>query len=248
MRVLILDDEPLNRENLRGLLQNHCPDVSDISECGSISEGLAAINTSTPDLLLLDIQLQEGTGFDMLQQIGTIHFEVIFITAYDQYAVKAIKYAALDYLLKPVDISELKQAIAKAKTKISEKKQNERMQFLLELLQKGKDTPARIALPLFHETLYVKVEEIIRCEASNTYTYVFLQSGEQVLVSQTLKEFSLMLEPKGFIRTHQSHLVNTAYIRSWLKEDGGQLMLKDKTKIPVSKLNREKVKEVLKRQ
>ncbi|MEI6946802.1 LytTR family DNA-binding domain-containing protein [Paraflavisolibacter sp. H34] len=248
MRVLLVDDEAPNRENLQELLKQYCPEVTVVAEADSVAEGVALIRRHAPELVLLDIRMQDGTGFDLLQQLGQVDFEVIFITAYDQYGIQAVKYAALDYLLKPVDIGELQAAIGKAQVKIGQKQKNERMEYLLDYLNRGREFPSKIALPLFHETLYVDVAEIIRCEANNTYTYFYLSSGEQVLVSQTLKEYELLLEPQGFLRTHQSHLVNIAFVRSWLKEDGGSLLLKDKTRVPVSKLNREKVKAVLRRQ
>lgn len=248
MRVLLVDDEAPNRENLQELLKQYCPDVTVVAEGDSVATGLSLIRRHAPELVLLDIRMQDGTGFDLLQQLEQVDFEVIFITAYDQYGIQAIKYAALDYLLKPVDISELQEAINKAKTKVSEKQKNERMEYLLDYLNKGRELPSKIALPLFSETLYVDVDEIVRCEANNTYTYFHLSSGEQVLVSQTLKEYEMLLERQGFLRTHQSHLVNLSFVRSWLKEDGGSLLLKDKTRVPVSKLNREKVKAVLRRQ
>ena len=247
MRVLIVDDEAPNRENLQQLLKQHCPEVTDLADCDSVAAGVLAISKYNPELVLLDIRMQDGTGFDLLQKVQPVNFEVVFITAFDQYGIQAIKYAALDYLLKPIDIAELQIAIRKARLKISEKQQNDRMVFLLNYLDKAKDPPAKIALPLFSETLYVDVDEIVRCEAHNTYTHFFLSSGEKVLVSQTLKEYERLLSPRGFLRTHQSHLVNIAFVRSWLKEDGGLLLLKDKTKVPVSKLNRENVKTVLRR-
>ncbi|MGV3529547.1 MAG: LytR/AlgR family response regulator transcription factor [Flavisolibacter sp.] len=245
MRVLVVDEEAPNRENLQELLKKYCPDVTVIGECDSVSTGMSFINKYTPELVLLDIRMQDGTGFDLLQKVREVNFEVIFITAYDHYGIQAIKYAALDYILKPIDLGELQQAMQKAKMKIAEKQKNKRMEYLLEYINRGSELPSKIALPLFNETLYVDVKEIVRCEAHNTYTHFFLNSGERVLVSQTLKEYETLLSPQGFLRTHQSHLVNIAFVRSWLKEDGGSLLLKNKTKVPVSKLNREKVKTIL---
>ncbi|WP_216820712.1 LytR/AlgR family response regulator transcription factor, partial [Cnuella takakiae] len=153
MRVLIVDDEAANRDNLQELLKQHCPDVTVIAECDSVATGVLIIGKYDPQLVLLDIRMQDGTGFDLLQKLPEVNFEVVFITAYDQYGIQAIKYAALDYLLKPIDIGELQKAILKAKSKIAEKQNNDRLVYLLDYLNKSKELPARIALPLFTETL-----------------------------------------------------------------------------------------------
>ena len=245
MRALIVDDEASNRENLRQLLQVYAPDVQIAAEADDVESGLKCILQHRPELVFLDIQLHAQSGFDLLKQCGEINFEIIFVTAYDQYGIQAIKFSALDYLLKPIDIDELKAAVAKARKAIGHKQKNQRLNYLLEYLKDDNQTRPRIALPLFNETRYVNIADIVRCEADNTYTRFILHNGEQVLVSKTLKEYADMLSAHHFIRSHQSHLVNAAYIKSWLREDGGSLLLTDGTKIPVSKLNREKVKEML---
>ncbi|MES2278571.1 MAG: LytTR family DNA-binding domain-containing protein [Bacteroidota bacterium] len=245
MKALIIDDEASNRENLRQLLQVYAPDVQVCAEAEDVDSGLKAILLNRPELLFLDIQLHTQSGFDLLKQLGEINFELIFVTAYNQYGIQAVKFAALDYLLKPIDIDELKEAIGKARKAIAQKQKNQRLGYLLEYLKDDNQTKPRIALPLFGETRYVNINDIIRCEADNTYTRFALNGGEQIMVSKTLKEYADMLIGYGFLRTHQSHLVNTAYIKSWLREDGGSLLLTDSTRIPVSKLNREKVREML---
>jgi len=245
MKALIVDDEASNRENLQQLLQVYAPDVQLCATAEDVDSALAAIRQYRPQLVFLDIQLHAQSGFDLLKQLGEVNFEVIFVTAYSQYGIQAVKFAALDYLLKPIDIDELNAAVDKARKAIAQKQKNERLNYLLEYLKDDNQTKPRIALPLFGETRYVNINDIIRCEADNTYTRFALKGGEQIIVSKTLKEYADMLAGYGFLRTHQSHLVNTAYIKSWLREDGGSLLLTDGTKIPVSKLNREKVKDAL---
>lgn len=245
MRSLIVDDELSNRENLSGLLRQYCPAVSIVAEAENVEEALILIRQHKPELVFLDIKLHAQTGFDLLRQLDEIDFEILFVTAFDKYGIEAIKFAALDYLLKPIDIEELGRAVEKAAHKIALKKRNERLAYLLEYLNKDKDLPAKIALPLLNEIRYVPVEDIIRLEANNSYTFFCLATGERILVCQTLKEYDSLLNPHGFIRTHQTHLVNRSYIRSWLKEDGGVLLLKDQTKVPVSKMNRERIKTLL---
>lgn len=245
MKTLIIDDEAANRENLLNLLQTYTPGVQVCASGGSVAEALLLIGQHQPELLLLDIQLHGETGFDLLRQLDNIDFELIFITAHSQYGIQAVKFAALDYLLKPVDIDELKAAVAKAKRAVHERRHNERLEYLISYLKTDSREPTRIALPMFSETRYVELNEIIRCEADNSYTLFFLSGGERLLVSKTLKEYTALLEPHGFSRVHQSHMVNLDYVKSWLREDGGCLLLKDGNRIPVSKTNRDKLREEL---
>lgn len=245
MRAIIVDDEISNQENLQQLLKTYADDVQVVAVAGHFNEAAIAIKTHKPELVFLDIQLHGQSGFDLLKQLDNIDFAVIFVTAYDQYGIQAIKFAALDYLLKPIDIDELTAAVNKARKAIQLTKKNERLDHLLEYLKDEKQVSPRIALPMFGETRYVHVNDIMRCEADNTYTRFFLADGEQVLVSKTLKEYADMLVSHGFLRTHQTHLINVAYIKSWMREDGGSLLLNDNTKIPISKINRIKVKDML---
>jgi len=245
MRAIIVDDEVSNQENLHQLLKTYAADVQVVAIAGDLNEAAIAIKTHRPELVFLDIQLHGQSGFDLLKQLDEIDFAVIFVTAYDQYGIQAVKFAALDYLLKPIDIDELTVAVDKARKAIQQTKKHERLDHLLEYLKDEKQVSPRIALPMFGETRYVNVNDIMRCEADNTYTRFFLADSEQVMVSKTLKEYADMLERYEFLRTHQTHLVNIAFIKSWIREDGGSLLLKDGTKIPISKINRTKVKDML---
>jgi len=245
MKAVIVDDEASNRENLQQLLGTYAPDVEICALADDVETGLKAIKTTRPQLVFLDIQLHNRSGFDLLKQLDEISFEIIFVTAYNQYGIQAVKFAALDYLLKPIDVDELVTAVEKARKTILLKQKNERLGYLLEYLKSDNQASPRIALPLFNEIRYINLGDIVRCEADNTYTKFILNSSEQILVSKTLKEYAGMLTNHNFLRTHQSHLVNTAFIKSWLREDGGSLLLNDGTKIPVSKPNRDKIKEML---
>lgn len=245
MRAIVVDDETHNRENIRELLRNYAPEVIVVAEAENAEEGIRQIKKHQPDLVFLDIQLGNQSAFELLKQLEEITFEIIFITAYDKYGIQAIKFAALDYLLKPIDVEELQTAVKKAHDKIFKKNKDERLEHLLEYLKSHSNIHSKIALPLLNEIRYVAIDEIIRCEANNTYTFFFFTNGERIIVSKTLKEYAEILKDYGFIRTHQSHLVNVKYIKSWLKEDGGVLLLKNLTKIPVSKPNREIVKTTL---
>jgi two-component system LytT family response regulator len=245
IRSIIIDDEPNNIENLQAIINANCTEVEVIATAFDAATGIAAIKAHRPDLVFLDIQMPQASGFDVLKAFTNINFEVVFITAYDQYGIQAIKFSALDYLLKPINISEFKLAIIKAKEKITTKKKDHNIENLLEYIKAGQRESPKLALPTLNEIVYVKVSSIIRCEAANNYTTFYLDNGERILVCKTLKEFDELLRPYRFIRTHQSHLVNLQFVKSYLKEDGGALLLNDLTRIPISRQNREMVKDIL---
>jgi two-component system, LytTR family, response regulator len=245
MRAILVDDEVANLENLKILLDKHCPDIKVVASASNIDEAFAQVNLHHPDLLFLDIQMGKTTGFDLLNLLTEKTFEVVFVTAYDHYGIQAVKFAALDYLLKPVDSEELKAAVEKAEIRFRNKINGEQLNFLLSQIKKSEPSSPKIALPQQHEIRYVSVDDIVRCVADNTYTFFFLSNGDKILISKPLKEYSDLLKPQGFVRAHQSHLVNPKFVKSWLKEDGGALLMDSGDKIPVSKPNREMVKEVL---
>lgn len=247
MRAVLIDDEISNVENLSALLAKHCPQVTIVATAQHVDDAVEAIESHWPDLVFLDIKMHGQTGFDVLGGLAKRDFEVIFVTAYDHYGIQAVKFAALDYLLKPIDIVELKSAVNKAETKLATQRQTSQLDFLLQQLKKPEPNVSKIALQMQSEIRYVALSEITRCEAGNTYTHFFLSNGEKILVSKSLKEYADLLRPNGFLRTHQSHLVNPTYVKSWLKEDGGVLLLTSGEKIPVSKPNKETVKQALQR-
>lgn len=245
MKAIIVDDEWHNIENLQGILARQHPEIMIVGTAMTVGDTLALLKVKQADLLFLDIQMGRETGFDLLDKIDNRNFEVIFVTAYDKYGIQAIKFSALDYILKPIDETELKTAIVRAKEKMIQKTHYSRLDFLIEHLKGLERAPAKIALPLFQETRYVYINDIVRCEAQNTYVHFYLESGEKILISRPLKEYDELLAPQGFIRCHQTHLINPFYIKSLLKEDGGILLLADGTKVPVSKSKKEYVKQIL---
>lgn len=245
MKAILIDDEKSNLENLAGLLVKYCPDLKLVGMVSNADDGLNLINLHQPDLLFLDIQMGKNSGFDLLAQITNPSFEVVFVTAYDQYGIQAVKFAALDYLLKPINTNELINAVAKAEIRIKSKKRNEQLSFLLQQIKAPETYAQKIALPQQNEIRYVTVTDIIRCEADNNYTFFYLENGDRILVSKPLKEYSDLLKPNGFLRTHQSHLINPNFVKSWLKEDGGMLLMKNNDKVAVSKPNRDYVKLTL---
>jgi two-component system, LytTR family, response regulator len=246
IKAIIVDDEKLNIENLSILIKKHCPEVIIAGSAESISEAKLIIESQKPHVVFLDIQMGTSSGFDLLKNITDRNFEVIFVTAYDKYGIQAVKFAALDYILKPIDTNELLLAIAKVKEKMAAQQSRRQLDFLVDYLKQN-DKPAKIALPQQQEVRYVPVADIVRCEAQNTYTWFFLSNNEKILVSKPLKEYDELLTPHGFIRCHQTHLVNPAFVKSFLKEDGGILFLQNAVKIPVSKQKKDFVKQALNR-
>ena len=245
IRAVLIDDETFNLENLRILLHRHCPQVNILATAQNVSDAVDIIEKHLPDLVFLDIQMGDKSGFDVLKLLPMRNFELIFVTAYDQYGIQAVKFAALDYLLKPIDIEELMDAVNKAEHRLARQTQTSQLDFLLQQIKKSETNVSKIALQMQGEIRYVALSDIVRCEADNTYTHFFLSNNEKILVSKSLKEYADLLRPNGFLRTHQSHLVNPKYVKSWLKEDGGVLLLTSGEKIPISKPNKETVKQAL---
>ena len=247
IKAVIIDDEQNNIDNLCILLQQHCPEVTIAATAMNATDGEKAILKYQPDLVFLDIQMPEKSGFELLKNLPNYHFEIIFVTAYDQYGIQAVKFAAIDYLLKPINIEELKIAVQKVVAKRSQKKQNLQLENLIELLQQKQNKQFhRIALQSTKETRFVEPEQIIRCESSNNYTTFYLNNQEKIIVSKPIYEYESLLQDYGFIRCHQSHMINKKYIKSFLKNDGGFLLLEDGSEIPITRQKKEQVKDWLK--
>jgi len=185
-----------------------------------------------------------NNGFDMLRSLPDPQFDIIFVTAYDQYGIQAVKFSALDYLLKPIDVNELTLAVDKALLRKEHKNKNGQLENLLQLIRHQQDREEhRIALPGAKETRFVQPAQIIRCEASNNYTTFYLANAEKWVVSKPIYEYEELLQTYGFLRIHQSHLVNRKFIKSWVKEDGGYLLLENGTPIPVSRQKKELIRQ-----
>lgn len=245
IKSIIVEDEKHSRETLRGMLDRYCKNVSILAEAESYRGGLEAIRVHQPDVVFLDIQMPDGSGFRMLEELDEINFEIIFTTAFDQFAIKAIKYAALDYLLKPIDPDELVRAVKKVEDKISHRQVNQNIQVLLDNIKSREAEPHKIVLSTSEKIHIIETDQIIRCESDNYYTNFFLVDGKKILVSKTLKENEQLLSDHNFIRPHKSHLVNIKYIKGFLRSDGGYIELTDGSRIPVSRRKREQIIEVI---
>lgn len=240
MKAIIVDDEPAVRNTISSLLKDNFPDITVSALAGSVGEGYEAVTTHQPDLLFLDVELPDGLGFDLLRRLSPVHFRTIFITGHQEYALDAIKVSALDYILKPVDIDELKAAINKAREIINHEEEQLKMLALSENLQ-GKRVLKRIILRTSEALQLISVSDIIRAEADSNYTHFHLADGKHIMVSRTIKEYEAMLSGSGFIRVHQSHLVNLDHIDKFFKHDGGYLQMKDRSTVPVSPNLKQKV-------
>ncbi|MBI2285175.1 MAG: response regulator transcription factor [Bacteroidetes bacterium] len=245
MKTVIIEDEKRSITHIKGLLTN-LPQINLVGEATNAKEAIKLISTVNPELLLLDIQLHETTAFELLSSLGGYDFEVIFTTAYDQYGIQAIKCSALDYLLKPIKFDDLRLAIQKAVIRKDNKQTKEQIKNLLSIVNQP-PKEHRIAVPLLKEIRFISPTDIIRCEAANNYTHIYLVTGEKLIASKGLFEFSKLLKVYNFIRCHQSHLVNKRYVKSIISIDSiYELHLIDKvTIIPISRLKKEHVKQEL---
>ncbi len=233
----IIDDEPKARETIINILGISPIEMDIVGEAGDLQSAYNLITVKSPDLVLLDINLPDGSGFDLLKMFEKISFKVIFITAHEEFAIKAIKYSAVDYILKPIKASELLSAIDKANDNLNKEETVLKISTLLSNLEKLK----KIVLKTAESIHIVNVSQIIRCEADVNYTKFFLENGEKLLVSKPLKEYDELLCRTGFFRTHQSHLVNLDHILRYDKTDGGYLILDNKSMVPVSTRKKEEL-------
>jgi len=247
--VLIEDDKHL-RTGLKALLERYTSDIAIIGEAESVKTGIATIEKLKPQVIFLDIHLNDGTGFDILEKVaatnGKINAHIVFITAHEQYAVKAFKFSALDFILKPVDPEELQNTIAKIKEASGKANSFEHIDLLLENIRKKVDNFKRIALSTSDGIHLFDVSDIIRCEAKINYTQFYIKNHKPVLISKTLKEYEELLAEHGFERIHQSHLINLSYLKSYIKNDGGYVIMADNTSIPIAQSKKEKLQELIK--
>lgn len=234
MRALIIDDEKKAREAIRHVIQLYCPDIKIVGETDSVKTAREAISKEKPDLLFLDIQLSDGMGFDVLKNMSDIDFKIIFVTGHEDYAIKAFKFSALDYILKPVHPEELISAVEKARSSIEKENIQLKFETFISNMENISKEVKRIVLKTSDSIHVINVNEIVRCEADSNYTSFMLANGKKILVSNTLKEYDEMFSSYNFFRAHQSHLVNIDFIASYEKKEGGYLIMKDKSTVPVS--------------
>jgi len=243
IKTIIIDDEENNRERLVRLIDEHFPKISIIGEADGVESGIQVIEKLTPELVLLDIEMDDGNAFDLLEKIGNIFFKIIFITAYEQYALKAFKYSALDYLLKPVLVENLKRAFERAENQLLAD-----LKLQLSTLQMNLQSPKNktIVLKTSEKIFLVDIVEIIRCESDVNYTRFFTKEGKQYMVSSPMKEYEDVLEEQGFFRIHKSHIINISFIDSFDKKNW-IIILKDNSRLPVSRRKKTELLELFDR-
>lgn len=243
IKALIIDDLEQARTTLKKDLSTYASDIEIIGEAEGVVSGAKLLLTVQPDILFLDIQMQDGSGFDLLDILPEINFKIIFITASDAHAIKAFRYAAIDYLVKPVDPDELKSAL----TRFRENYLNEdaKYKLLSDSLKNNERPTKRLALHAQDKINIVNIDEIVRCESHINYTTFFFLDGTRIVVTRTLKDFDDLLSDQGFYRVHQSHLVNMKFIREFIKGDGGYLLMTDQSEVPVSVRKRSVVLEMI---
>ena len=234
INAVIIDDEPKNVRVLKNMLNEFCPEVSLLGEANDSNEGKELIQRKKPELVFLDIEMPYGNGFDLLNALIPIDFEVIFVTAFDKYMLQALKYSALDYLLKPVNIEELKAAVKHAEARINKNSINQQLTVLLENFKKQESGLKKIAVPTADGFDFILIEDITRCEAQGPYTRIFIKDSKSILVSKPLKEYETLLPDNIFLRIHNSHLVSLNYIKKYNRGRGGYIEMDDGTMLEVA--------------
>lgn len=242
--ALIIDDEKNGRENLAGLIKSHCPQIRIVGEANSVEQAIAEIQELHPQLIFLDIEMPGGNGFKLLEHFKTFPFEVIFVTAYDNYAIKAIRFSASDYILKPINLNELIAAVDKVSQRIRQQSENERIRQLYQ----NSLHPAnpKIGLPTGERIEFVEVKSIIRCQGESNYTHLYFSDRKPMLTAKSLIEFEELLGEYDFVRVHKTHLVNLNHVSAFSKNDGGILTMSNGDSVLISRRRKDFVLSRLK--
>jgi two-component system LytT family response regulator len=238
LNVVIIDDEPDAVKFIQGIIAEYCPNLSVAGTANSARDGVSVISQTHPDLVFLDVQMPHGSGFDLLTSFPEKSFDVIFITAYNHYAIQAIKFSAVDYILKPVNISEFIEAVSKVEQKrVSQEYRNLNYTNLLENLKAP--VPSKLAIPTTDGIEYLNTAEIIRIEADRSYSWFHLTDKKKYLVSRNLKEYQELLQDLNFFRPHNSHLINMIYVKKFIRHEGGYIEMTDGSNVPISRGKRD---------
>jgi two-component system LytT family response regulator len=241
IRALLVDDEKHCLETLTWQLEKFCPEIEIVDVCESAEKALEILDNQKIDLVFLDIEMPHMNGFELLQRLKSIPFEVIFTTAYDMFAVKAFKFSALDYLLKPIDRDELVQAVAKVNDKKKQSILPEQLDILFQNLYNRKQTSQKIALPTMNGLEFVIADDIVHCQSEGNYTHIFLKDNARYLICRTLKETEELLSGHNFFRVHHSHTINLNHIKKYVKGDGGYVIMSNDSSVNVSRSRKEEL-------
>jgi two-component system LytT family response regulator len=249
--ALLIDDDDNLRAGMKSLLSRYAPEIAIMGEADSVKTGTELLLKTEPQVVFLDIHLGDGSGFDLLEEVnkrGKLNSQIVFITAHEQYAIKAFRFSALDFLLKPVDPDELEKVISKIKNVLVKNDSVAHIDLLLENIRKKVDNFKRIALSTADGIHLFEISDIIRCESEDNYTKFYIKNNKPVLISKTLKEYEDLLTEHGFERIHQSHLINLAYLKSYIKKDGGYVVMADNSNLPISQRKKERLQEIIGKQ
>lgn len=235
LKTVIVDDEPDAVGFINSIIGEYCPELEVVGKAGNVVDGVSEINLKKPDLVFLDVEMPNGTGFDLLAQFPEKVFEVVFITAFNHYAIKAIKFSAVDYILKPININEFIEAVKRVINKRKDKTSNssDALRMLMENLRSAH--PSRLAIPTSDGMEYLNPKDIIRIESDRSYSWFFITGNRKVLVSRHLKEFQDLLGDRNFFRSHNSHLINLRFVRKFIRKEGGYIEMQDGAQIPISR-------------
>lgn len=234
LRTIVIDDiEKIRKENI-ALIKASCPTISIIGQADSVDSGIKLIKQLDPDLVFLDVEMPDGTGFDLLQKLSPISFKVIFITGYEDFAIRAFRFSAIDYLLKPLDKKELIEAVKKAEESIGKEIFDLKLNNLFANLERPKNLQ-KLILKTSDKIYSVNIQDVVNCESDKNYTTFHFVNAPKLVVSVNLKEYETILSPHNFFRTHKSHLINMAYFDHFIKSEGGNtIVMKNKSAIPLS--------------
>lgn len=245
IKAILIDDEKNALEMLEWQLQNYCPEVQIMALCKDADEGIAAVQKHSPHLVFLDIEMPRKNGFEVLLQFPKPNFDVIFTTAYDQFAIKAFKFSALDYLLKPVDADDLVTAVNRFQQKQRHSQFENQLEILLDQYKQPKLAPGKLAFATQEGIVFIKPENVVRCESSSNYTTLYFADKSKLIISKTLKEVEDLLQPYGFLRVHHSHLINLQLVSRYVKADGGYIEMSDATQVPISRQRKDYILDIL---
>jgi two-component system LytT family response regulator len=246
IKTLIIEDEQKSRDVLLKIIEKSCPELKVIGNASNVTEGVDLIKSLKPDLVFLDITMPDGSGFDLLEQVADQKFDLIFATASNSHAIRAFKYSACDYLLKPIDIEELRNAVLRVVKRKSETPDMGNLNFLIQQLKRSDDNFQKITLPTGNAYEIINLKDIVRCEADGSYTYFYLVDKRKLMVSASLKHYEELLPEQDFIRVHHHNLINMNHVVRFLKEDGGYAVMSDGSKIEISRRKKDQFMERLK--
>lgn len=247
IKAIIIDDEKSQCTIIKNLLSKRFADIQVIGEAHNVSEGVSLIKNKQPNIVFLDIELPDGTGFDILKSISKINFKIIFITGFKEFAIDAFKFSAIDYILKPVNISEFDVAVKKALANIDLQNQSLKLDALFVNLQNISSETKKMVLKTQNSIHLVNVQNIIRCQSDNAYVTFYLNNGKKIVITASMKDYTENLSKYGFFRPHQSHLINQKFISRFDKKSGGCIVLSDNSEIPVSQRKKQEVLEIIRK-